>query len=82
MRELAPLGPKSLRPHPGTLGENHAEDSIRGKLGVDSLDWIYWPLEAEERLGVVLSDEQLERTFTVGEFIRALREAGANPAEI
>jgi acyl carrier protein len=46
-------------------------------LGADSLDWMHWPLEAEEKLGVTLSDWQLERAFTVGQFIRMLREAGA-----
>jgi acyl carrier protein len=47
------------------------------ELGADSLDWMYWPLEAEEKLGVVLSDWQLERALTVGQFIRVLRDAGA-----
>ena len=47
-------------------------------LGVDSLDWMNWPLEAQEKLGVVLSDRDLERLQTVRQFIRALRDAGAN----
>jgi acyl carrier protein len=46
-------------------------------LGVDSLDWMCWPLEAEEKLGVVIADWQAERIETVGQFIRALRDAGA-----
>jgi hypothetical protein len=46
-------------------------------LGVESLDWMCWPLEAKEKLGVALGDEQLERIRTVGPFIRALRDAGA-----
>ncbi len=46
-------------------------------LGANSLDWMAWPLEAEEKLGVVLCDGQAERILTVGQFVRALREAGA-----
>ena len=46
-------------------------------LGVESLDWMCWPLEAEEKLGVALGDERLERIRTVGQFVGALREAGA-----
>jgi acyl carrier protein len=46
-------------------------------LGADSLDWMCWPLEAEEKLGVALSDAQAERIRTVGQFVRALRDAGA-----
>ena len=46
-------------------------------LGVDSLDWMCWPLEAEEKLGVVIPDRQAERIRTVAQFIRALRDAGA-----
>jgi len=53
------------------------ETRFVGDLGVDSLDWMYRPPEAEEELGVVLSDWQLERTLTVGQFILASREAGA-----
>jgi acyl carrier protein len=46
-------------------------------LGVDSLDWMCWPLEAEEKLGVVIPDREAERIATVGQFIRVLRESGA-----
>lgn len=46
-------------------------------LGTDSLDWMSWPMEAEVKLGVQLTDWQYERTRTVGQFIRALRAAGA-----
>jgi hypothetical protein len=37
-----------------------------------------WPLEAEAKLGVTLSDRQLERVRTVGQFLLVLREAGAH----
>jgi acyl carrier protein len=47
------------------------------ELGVDSLDWMSWPFEAEEKLGVSLPDRMLERMRTVRDFLRALREAGA-----
>ncbi len=46
-------------------------------LGVDSLDWMCWPLEAEEKLGVAIPDREAERFETVGQFIRVLRDAGA-----
>ncbi|MGK7873042.1 MAG: acyl carrier protein [Xenococcaceae cyanobacterium] len=47
-------------------------------LGVDSLDWVCWPLEAEEKLGVTFPDDQvLEKVQTVGDWIRLLRQMGA-----
>lgn len=47
-------------------------------LGVESLDWMFWPGEAEEKLGVSLPDNRvLERVMTVGDWVRVLRQAGA-----
>lgn len=47
-------------------------------LGVDSLDWMCWPGEAEEKLRItLLSDRVLEKVRTVGDWIRVLRQAGA-----
>jgi acyl carrier protein len=48
-------------------------------LGVDSLDWMCWPLEAEEKLGVTLPGHRvLEQVETVGQFLKVLRQAGAD----
>jgi acyl carrier protein len=47
------------------------------EFGVDSLDYMNWVLEAEEKLGVTLSDEEADRILTVGQFLRALRARGA-----
>ena len=46
-------------------------------LGVESLDYMEWLLEAEEKLDIAISDHQAERIKTVGEFVRSLKEAGA-----
>jgi acyl carrier protein len=47
------------------------------ELGVESLDYMDWLLEAEEKLGVSIPDEEAERIMTVGEFLRVLRAGGA-----
>jgi acyl carrier protein len=47
------------------------------ELGVDSLDYMNWLLEAEEKLGGAFSDEEAERIHTVGQFLHALRARGA-----
>ncbi len=62
---------------PGLPAQITPETRFSEDLGADSLDWMCWPLEAEEKLGVALSDAQAERIRTVGQFVRALRDAGA-----
>ena len=62
---------------PGLPARIAPETRFVEDLGADSLDWMYWPLEAEEMFRVVLSDRQAERILTVGQFIRTLRDAGA-----
>ena len=62
---------------PGLPAKITPETRFVEDLGVESLDWMCWPLEAEEKLGVTFPDRELERIQTVGQFIRALREAGA-----
>ena len=49
-----------------------------GDLGADSLDWMNWLLEAEEKLGVAIPDRDAERLQTVGQFIQYLRARGAS----
>jgi acyl carrier protein len=63
---------------PGLAEEITPETRFIEDLGVDSLDWMCWPAEAEEKLDVVLDDEQCERIKTIGQFIRTLRDAGAH----
>jgi acyl carrier protein len=46
-------------------------------LGTDSLDYMDWLVEAEEKLGVTIPDQESERLATVGQFLRYLREHGA-----
>jgi acyl carrier protein len=48
-------------------------------LDVNSLDYMDWPLEAEEKLSISLSaDEALKRMRTIGDWILLLRQAGAS----
>jgi acyl carrier protein len=47
-------------------------------LGADSLDWMNWLLEAEEKLGIAIPDRDVERLRTVGQFIQILRARGAS----
>jgi acyl carrier protein len=48
-------------------------------LGADSLDYMDWLVEAEEKLGVAIPDREAERLGigTVGQFLRYVREHGA-----
>ena len=46
-------------------------------LGVDSLDYIGWVLEAESVFGVRIPDRDAERMRTVGDYLRRLRQDGA-----
>jgi acyl carrier protein len=48
-----------------------------GELETDSLDYMNWLVEAEEKLGVRISDTEAERFMTVGQFLRHLRLHGA-----
>jgi acyl carrier protein len=48
------------------------------ELGVDSLDYMNWIREAEEKLRVAIADEDAERIQTVGQFVRYLRARGAS----
>ena len=47
-------------------------------LGADSLDWMNWLLEAEEKLGIAIPERAAERLQTVGQFIKYLRAQGAS----
>lgn len=47
------------------------------ELAVESLDWMCWVLEIEEKFDVVVSDEDAERIQTVADFIRFLRSRHA-----
>ncbi len=62
---------------PGLPSRVGPETRFVEDLGVESLDWMCWSMEARDKLGVILADERLERIRTVGEFVQALREAGA-----
>ena len=46
-------------------------------LGLDSLDYIDWVLEAESVFGVRISDRDAEQMHTVAEYLRRLRRDGA-----
>jgi acyl carrier protein len=46
-------------------------------LGADSLDWMDWLLEAEDKLGTTIPDRDAEGLHTVGQFLRYLRIRGA-----
>jgi acyl carrier protein len=47
------------------------------ELGTDSLDYMDWLLEANEKLGIQISAKDAEKCVTVGEFLRSLRLLGA-----
>lgn len=47
------------------------------ELGTDSLDYMHWLIEAEEKLGIKISEREGERFLTVGQFLRHLRCKGA-----
>jgi acyl carrier protein len=47
------------------------------ELGTDSLDYMNWLVEADEKLGIQISDREAERFITVGQFLRHLRDHGA-----
>ena len=47
-------------------------------LGADSLDWMNWLVEAEEKLGIVIPDRDAEKLNTVGQFLSYLRAKGAS----
>jgi acyl carrier protein len=59
------------------LGQITTETKF-SELGVDSLDYMNWVLEAEEKLGVDIADEDAESIHTVGQFLRYLRARGAS----
>lgn len=46
--------------------------------GVESLDWMNWIVEAEEKLGIAIPDEDVEALSTVGQFLRYLRARNAS----
>jgi acyl carrier protein len=52
-------------------------------LSVDSLDYVEWLVEAEERFGVVIPDGTAERMRTVGDYLEYIRISigGAKPPE-
>ncbi len=48
------------------------------ELAIESLDYMNWILEAEEKLGIAISDQDAESIQTVGQFVRYLRARGAS----
>lgn len=48
------------------------------ELGVESLDWMCWLLEAEEKLGIDIPEKDAVKLRTVGEFLGYLRARGAS----
>jgi acyl carrier protein len=52
------------------------------ELGVQSLDGMHWLLGVEEKLGIDIPDKDVEKLYTVGQFVRYLRAKGASwPSE-
>lgn len=47
-------------------------------LSTDSLDWVEWHLEWEEKLGVQLSEAAEDRIFTIRDLVRELKLSGAH----
>ena len=47
------------------------------ELDRESLDYMDWLLEAEEKLNIDIDDHRSREVETVGEFVRMLKEAGA-----
>lgn len=47
-------------------------------LGIDSLDYVEWVVEAEEKLGITFPDEKtLNEVLTISDWIRLLRRMEA-----
>tara|TARA_R110002111_G_scaffold222900_2_gene284937 strand:+ start:86 stop:466 length:381 start_codon:yes stop_codon:yes gene_type:complete len=46
-------------------------------LGVDSLDYMDWLMEAEEMFDVTITNAEAERINTVGKYLEMLRNRGA-----
>ncbi len=46
-------------------------------LGVDSLDYMDWLMEAEEMFNITLTNAEAERIDTVRKYLRFLRDRGA-----
>lgn len=46
-------------------------------IGIDSLDLVELVTDAEDELGVTISDADLEKIKTVGDVVEALKKAGA-----
>jgi acyl carrier protein len=47
-------------------------------LRVESLDWMSWLLEAEQKPGIDIPDKDAEKLRTVGQFVQYLRARGAS----
>src|SRR4051812_47738253 len=47
------------------------------ELGVESLDYMNWLLEAEDKFGVTIPSGDADRIMTVGQFLGFLRARGA-----
>jgi len=60
------------------LARINIETRFTEDLGTDSLDYMCWPIEAEEKLGVAIPDREAELLVTVGHFLRWLRMHGAS----
>jgi acyl carrier protein len=64
--------------HVSGLDKQITPQTTFNDLGTDSLDWMNWLVEAEEKLGIAIPDLEAERTQTVGQFIQCLRARGAS----
>ena len=60
------------------LDKQVTQQTTFNDLGTDSLDWMNWLLEAEEKLGIAIPERAAERLQTVGQFIKYLRAQGAS----
>lgn len=47
------------------------------ELSIESLDYVEWLLEAEEKFGVIIPERDGERMIAVGDFLRHIRRYGS-----
>jgi acyl carrier protein len=46
------------------------------ELSIESLDYVQWLLEAEERFGVMIPERDADRMSSVGDYLRYIRRHG------
>lgn len=62
---------------PGLEGRITPETTFND-LGADSLDWMDWLVEAQEKLGIEIPEKDAEELRTVGQFVRYLHARSAS----